>query len=67
MATVINNPSTPAVERDSSSGFLVGVVVLIIAAVLFFMYGLPALSGAMRGPQVNVPGKVDVNVHTPGK
>ena len=68
MATVINNPSTPAVREDSGgSSFLLGVVLLVIAAILFFVYGIPALSGAMRGPQVNVPGKVDVNVHTPAK
>ena len=66
MATIVNNP--PATERESGgNGFLLGVILLIIFAVLFFIYGLPYISSAMSGPSVQVPDKVDVNVNTPNK
>ena len=66
MATIVNNP--PATERSSNgNGFLLGVVLLIIFAVLFFMYGLPMLMNSFSGPQVQVPDKIDVNVNTPQK
>lgn len=66
MATIVNNP--PVTQHDSSgNGFLLGVILLIVFAVLFFMYGLPYLTSAMSGPTVQVPDKVDVNVNTPNK
>lgn len=66
MATIVNNP--PATQQESSgNGFLLGVVLLIIFAVLFFIYGLPMLTNSFSGPQVQVPDKVDVNVNTPQK
>ena len=64
MATVVNNP--PVVERDRGNGFLVGVILLIVLAVLFFYYGLPAIQTAAT-PQVSVPEQVDVNVNTPNQ
>lgn len=66
MATVINNPApaqAPPSEGNNGIGFLLGVIVLIIFAILFFIYGLPYISSSLRGPQVNIPGKVDVNIH----
>ena len=64
---VINN-AAPATNGDSSSngmGFLLGVLLLVVFAFLIFWYGLPALRNATTSsaPQINVPGKVDVNVH----
>jgi hypothetical protein len=61
--TVINNTAPP--QRESSgSGFLLGVVLLILFFVLFFYYGLPMLrSYTPQAPQINVPGKIDVNVN----
>ena len=64
MATVVNTPGTTTSDNNGM-GFLLGVVLLIVFAVLFFLYGLPYLTQSMQGPQVNVPGKVDVNVNTP--
>ena len=65
MATVINNP--PASDSNGSGmAFLVGIILVVVVVVLFFYYGLPVLRGALVGnaPQINVPGKIDVNVNT---
>ncbi len=61
MATVVNTPSS---QTESGMGFFLGALLLIIFVVLFFVYGLPYLSSAVRGgtPQINVPGQIDVNV-----
>jgi hypothetical protein len=64
MATVVNTQPTTS-ESNSGMGFLLGAILLIVFAVLFFLYGLPYLTQSMQGPQVNVPGQIDVNVSTP--
>lgn len=64
MATIVN---TPPRESDSGMGFLLGVILLIIFAALFFLYGLPYIAGMFAQPQVTVPGQIDVNVNTPNK
>lgn len=67
MATVITR-SEPVVEHDhyasegGNSGLILAVILVLLALFLFFYYGLPALRSA-GSPQVNVPGKVDVNVN----
>lgn len=62
MATVVNNPQ-PANTSNNGNGFLLGVILLILAALVFFYYGLPYLSaGFGGGTQINVPEQVDVNV-----
>ena len=49
---------------NNGSGFLVGIILLVVVLYLLFYYGLPALRGAASTtPQVNVPGKIDVNVN----
>ncbi len=69
MADVIHEHTTaaPAAESsDSGMGFLMGVILLVVVLFLLFYYGLPALrsgTSQMTTPQVNVPGKVDVNVN----
>jgi hypothetical protein len=66
MATIVN--TTPAHEDTGSGmGFLLGILLLIAFIVVFFFYGVPALTQSFRGPQVNVPGQIDVNVQTPQK
>lgn len=65
MATVVNNPVPVASNSDSGVGFLFGIVLLLVAGVLFFMYVVPLINNSMRGYQVNLPSKVDVNVNTP--
>jgi hypothetical protein len=68
MATVVN--TTPATtDSGSGTGFLLGILLIIVMAILFFVYGLPALTNSVSQsqPQVNVPGKIDVNVNNPGQ
>jgi len=78
MATIVNNPGN-AGESNNGSGFLMGVVLLIIVGLLFFYFGLPALRQAtpqqdinVEVPQqapsdvnVDVPDEIDVNVTNP--
>jgi hypothetical protein len=64
MATIINNPDRS--DNAGGVGVLVGLLAIIILAVLFFVYGLPALrhsSAPQNSATVNVPDKVDVNVN----
>jgi hypothetical protein len=64
MATIINNPPPTSEERSNGTGFLIGIVLLIVFLILFFNYALPALRGA-GSTNVNVPEQVDVNVNAP--
>ena len=66
MATIINNQDTSG--DNSGLNLVVAVVVLIILAIVFFAYGLPALRNASApkdGATINVPEKVDVNINNP--
>lgn len=62
MTTIVN---TPAPSNDSSGGMgmIIGLIVLIVVAYLFFVFGLPAISQMQIGtPQINVPSSIDVNI-----
>lgn len=48
-------------EHNSNMGFLMGIVLLIIALFIIAFYLLPFLRGA--GTQINIPGKIDINLH----
>ena len=69
MATVINNPSSRVVRSDQAAegpgtGFVVGLILLILLAILFFVYGLPALrSSRSLAPSsgTSINGTVNVN------
>ena len=65
---VVNNTAPASSDSGNGLGFLMGVVLLIIFVVLLVYYGIPAIRGAAgsSSPQINVPGKVDVNVHQNG-
>ncbi|MGH7203700.1 MAG: hypothetical protein ACREHC_04630 [Candidatus Levyibacteriota bacterium] len=71
MATVVNNPQPVQPVQPNNNGgnnFLLGVILIIIVLIAVFYYGLPYLrSGISSAPQVNVPGQVNVDVHTPQK
>lgn len=61
MATVINNP--PASNNSGGPmGMIIGLIVLVVLAFLFFVYVLPAVQQTQSGTQINVPSEIDVNV-----
>lgn len=62
MATVINNPPASN-DSGGGTGMIVGLIVLIVLAYLFFVYGLPAFRQTQSGTQINVPSKIDVNLN----
>ncbi len=61
MPTVINNPASTN-EGGNGMGFLIGIVVLAVIAIIFIFYGLPYLRNTTQAPQINVPSEVDVNI-----
>lgn len=65
MATIVNTPAASDSNSSSGMGFLVGAILLIVFLFLLFYYGLPALRSSFSAPQVNVPGKIDVNIQNP--
>lgn len=68
MATIVNTPPAPESNASNGMGFLIGVLVLILAGFLFFYYALPAMRNAATtttAPSVSVPDEIDVNVTTP--
>lgn len=67
MATIVNNPNGSN-EGGWAGSLLVGVVIVILA-ILFFVYALPALTGNNDGAQdvnLDVPERVDVNLDGEG-
>lgn len=67
MATIVNQPPAQTNTNNGGYGFLLGIILLIAFVLLVFYYGLPYLRGSANtaAPQVNVPGKIDVNVQQP--
>mgnify|MGYP001589605476 CR=1 FL=1 len=70
MTTIVNTPPSSN-ESGESMGMVVGLIVLIVMAFLFFFYGLPAIKSMgstqvnIPASQINVPSKIDVNVTQP--
>jgi len=54
-------------NTNNNSGLIIAIVLLLVLAFLIFYYGLPMLRNAGTGSQINVPGKIDVNVNQPGQ
>ena len=51
-------------DSGNSMGFIMGVILLIVALFLFVYYLLPAVQNR-EGTSINVPDKIDVNVNQP--
>jgi len=67
MTTIVNNPA-PENNSGGGMGMIIGLIVLILIAFVFFVYGLPAIRQMKLGsPQINVPSKIDVNINQPNK
>lgn len=68
MTTIVNTPAPATESSGGGSGFLIGVVILVVFVLVLLYFGIPAISrmGPVQlnvpTPQVNVPGKIDVNV-----
>lgn len=66
MTTVVNNPAQS--ENSSGSKYVIMGIVIVILALLFVYYGIPALR-SMGTPQINVPAEIvvpdniDVNIN----
>lgn len=64
MATTIINPAPNTSSTPNWMGALVGVLILLVFGIIFFVYGLPYIR-SLRGTggiQVNLPKSVNVNV-----
>lgn len=68
MTTVVNNPASQS--ESGGYGFLLGIIALIVFALIFVFYGVPALR--RMGPaqitvptEIKVPENVNVNVTQP--
>jgi len=64
MATIINNPQPIETTPRSNNGFLIGVILLFILALLFIFYGLPFLRSSVgySMPQINIPDHINFNI-----
>ena len=63
MATVVNNPQPTT--SGNGMGFLLGVFLIIVFALLFFAFILPYFRASFQGaqaPQINVPNQINVDV-----
>ncbi len=65
MTTIVNTPA-PSNDSGGGMGMIVGLIVLAAVLFIFFVYGLPAIRQMQPAtPQINIPGKIDVNVNQP--
>jgi hypothetical protein len=61
MATIVNAPPSETTS-NSALGLVLAMIILLVLAILFFVYGLPYFRNT-SGTQINVPDKLDVNVN----
>jgi hypothetical protein len=63
MTTIVNTP--PASSNSSGPvGMIILLAILLVTAYVGVVYGVPALQRIRMGnPQINVPSKIDINVH----
>jgi hypothetical protein len=63
MATVINNPSQ---AESSGTGVVIGVLVVVLLAILFLMFGLPYLSNRGTAQPSGASATLNVDLPTGG-
>lgn len=55
-------------ERSSGMGFLIGILLLVVLAIVLIYWGLPLIQRSQPAvPPVNVPGQIDVNINRPAQ
>lgn len=56
-------------ESRGGSGFLLGIILIVLFAVLFLVYGLPYIQNSMRGDgtNINIPERVNVDANQGGQ
>jgi hypothetical protein len=60
MTTIINPQGG---DSGAGVGMILGVVLVLVILVLFFVYGLPALRGGNNeGTNINIPDDINVTV-----
>ncbi len=64
MTTIVNTPVSK--DPKESMVMIVGLIVLMVMAYMFIVYGLPVLR-QIGSPQINVPSKIDVNINQQDK
>lgn len=65
MTTIVNTPPASK-ESGGNIGMIIGLIVLVVVAYLFVVYGLPTIR-QMSNPQINIPSKIDVNINQESK
>ena len=61
--TVADHHYVNSTQNNSSVGFVIGAIILLIAVIFFIIYGIPMIQNSMQSPTINVPDKVDVNIN----
>lgn len=70
MTTVVNNPA-PTSDEGSGMGMIVGIIVLVAVLLFIFFYGMPYFRDTAQqnnAPQpdsaiIEIPDQVDVNIN----
>lgn len=66
VATIVkvNNPGNANSGNSSNGvGMIVGLIVTLAIILIFFVYVFPMLR-QISAPQITIPNKVDINVHS---
>lgn len=68
MSTTVINPGTTESSSNAGAGLVLGIVLLIVFGILFFVYGFPYIQRGFGGnysgggTNINVPKDINVNV-----
>lgn len=70
MATVVNT-TNPASSDNGGSGFLIGIIILVLALIAIIYIGIPAFNRVrsnpvpvnVQAPNIVIPDKIDVQVN----
>ena len=49
MTTIINSPANQGTDEGLSIGLITGILLVVLMAALFYIYGIPMLRGTTEG------------------